>query len=100
MTCLWWSGSAMPTDKLAGLTSSFRLTSMRFGMNRAKEQFSVPRETPRASGKSATKDTLIRQWEILRRIPARGCGITISELAEMLKNECDISVTHRTVERD
>lgn len=69
-------------------------------MNRAKEQFSILRETARARGKSATKDTLIRQWEILRRIPAHGCGTTVRKLAELLKDECDISVTGRTVERD
>ena len=69
-------------------------------MNRVKEQFSVPRTAPRAGGKSATKDTLIRQWEILKRIPVRRPGITVSELASMLQDECDIAVTRRTVERD
>jgi predicted DNA-binding transcriptional regulator YafY len=90
----------MSTGKAAGLTSSSRFRSMRPGMNRAKDEFSVPRTAPRAGGKSAAKDTLIRQWEILRRMPAHGCGITVSELAERLRDECDISVTRRTVERD
>jgi predicted DNA-binding transcriptional regulator YafY len=69
-------------------------------MSSDKDQFSVPRAAPRTGGKSATKDTLIRQWEILKRIPARRPGITVSELASMLRDECDIAVTRRTVERD
>jgi predicted DNA-binding transcriptional regulator YafY len=69
-------------------------------MNWAKDEIRGPRAASRTGGKSATKDTLIRQWEILKRIPVRRPGITVSELASMVHDECDIAVTRRTVERD
>jgi predicted DNA-binding transcriptional regulator YafY len=44
--------------------------------------------------------TITRQWEILKLIPARGCGITASVLTARLRDERGINVTKRTVERD
>jgi len=44
--------------------------------------------------------TITRQWEILKLIPAHGCGITASVLTSRLRDERGINVTKRTVERD
>jgi predicted DNA-binding transcriptional regulator YafY len=44
--------------------------------------------------------TITRQWEILKLIPAHGCGITASSLTAKLRDERGINVTKRTVERD
>lgn len=47
-----------------------------------------------------SSSTIARQWEILKHIPSRGCGITVAELTEKLDEDCGIAVTRRTVERD
>lgn len=49
--------------------------------------------------KAGSQQTLARQWEILKLIPARGSGITASELASTLDG-LGFTVTKRTVERD
>ena len=90
----------MVCAKIARLTSSLRSATMRPVVSSDADQLSFPRAARRAGGKLATKDTLIRQWEILKRIPARRPGITVGQLADMLRDECDIAVTRRTVERD
>lgn len=43
--------------------------------------------------------TLARQWEILKRLPAKGPGVTARELAEWLADE-GFPTAKRTVERD
>lgn len=45
------------------------------------------------------KNTLARQWEMLKMLPARRPGLTARELAERL-TEAGFSVSKRTVERD
>lgn len=45
------------------------------------------------------RNTLARQWEMLKMLPSRRPGITARELAERLQQE-GFSVTKRTVERD
>ncbi len=44
--------------------------------------------------------TLVRQWEILRKLPARGPGITAGEILRYLRDHRGYLVTKRTVERD
>lgn len=51
------------------------------------------------SGKSESNDTLIRQWEMLKRIPDNGQRVTTSELASYLEG-LGYSVTVRTIQRD
>ena len=48
---------------------------------------------------ATTRQTLIRQWELLKRIPRGGVGKTSKELAEAL-NEAGFQVSKRQVERD
>jgi predicted DNA-binding transcriptional regulator YafY len=50
-------------------------------------------------GQSKGKDTLLRQWQLLRCIPAKAPGKTVSELLEALDKE-GFDVTRRTIERD
>lgn len=45
------------------------------------------------------KNTLARQWEMLKMLPSRRPGITARELSERLQQE-GFTVTKRTVERD
>lgn len=45
------------------------------------------------------RNTLARQWEMLKMLPSRGPGITARELAERLHGE-GFNVSKRTVERD
>ena len=45
------------------------------------------------------RNTLARQWEMLKMLPSRRPGITARELAERLAAE-GFAVTKRTVERD
>ena len=49
--------------------------------------------------KVAQHRALARQWEILKRLPARGPGITSRELVESL-DRAGFQITKRTVERD
>jgi predicted DNA-binding transcriptional regulator YafY len=49
------------------------------------------------SGK--TKNSIARQWEVLKRLPSRGPGKTSKELADELRDD-GFKVTKRTVERD
>lgn len=49
--------------------------------------------------KRVEKNTLSRQWEILRLLPSVGAGITASELVKRLHG-LDFDVSKRTVERD
>lgn len=49
--------------------------------------------------KSSNHLALARQWEMLKKLPARGPGITASELTSWLKDE-GFAVSKRTVERD
>lgn len=46
-----------------------------------------------------TRQTLARQWELLKLLPTRGPGKTAKELAEAL-NEAGFAVSKRQVERD
>lgn len=46
-----------------------------------------------------TRNTLARQWELLKLLPTRGAGRTAKELAELL-NEAGFEVSKRQVERD
>ena len=46
-----------------------------------------------------TRNTLARQWELLKLLPTRGPGKTAKELAEAL-NEAGFAVSKRQVERD
>ena len=46
-----------------------------------------------------TRNTLARQWELLKLLPTRGSGKTAKELAEAL-NEAGFAVSKRQVERD
>ena len=48
---------------------------------------------------ATTRRTVIRQWELLKRLPSRGAGKTARELAEAL-NEDGFQVSKRQVERD
>lgn len=48
---------------------------------------------------ATTRHTVIRQWELLKRLPSRGAGKTARELAETL-NEAGFRVSKRQVERD
>jgi len=50
-------------------------------------------------GHAKGKDTLLRQWQLLRLIPSKAPGKTVAVLLEALSNEGFI-VTRRTVERD
>lgn len=45
------------------------------------------------------RHTLARQWELLKRLPARGAGKTASDLAKEL-NDAGFEVSKRQVERD
>jgi predicted DNA-binding transcriptional regulator YafY len=49
--------------------------------------------------RSTTRHTVIRQWELLKRLPSRGAGKTARELAEAL-NEAGFWVSKRQIERD
>ncbi|WP_185960788.1 helix-turn-helix transcriptional regulator [Aliidiomarina halalkaliphila] len=46
-----------------------------------------------------TRQTITRQWELLKQLPSRGPGITCSELTQRLKDD-GFDVSKRTVERD
>jgi predicted DNA-binding transcriptional regulator YafY len=48
---------------------------------------------------TATRNTISRQWELLRSLPARPPGITAQELVTLL-DEAGFSVSKRTIERD
>ncbi len=50
--------------------------------------------------KSSNQLALARQWEMLKRLPSRGPGITASDLTAYLKEEKQFEVSKRTVERD
>lgn len=47
----------------------------------------------------ATRNTLLRQWELLKRLPSRGAGKSADELAKDL-NASGFRVSKRQVERD
>jgi len=49
--------------------------------------------------KSASTQTLVRQWEVLRLLPSRGVGTTVSEIKSKLDHQ-GIEVSKRTLERD
>lgn len=49
--------------------------------------------------KAASRQTITRQWELLKLLPSIGNGLTATELTNRL-NELQFSVTKRTVERD
>ncbi len=48
---------------------------------------------------NASRNTISRQWELLRSLPARAPGITALELVSLLKN-AGFTVSKRTIERD
>lgn len=48
---------------------------------------------------ASTHDTLARQWELLRKLPAQGSGKTASDLTDELNSD-GFKVDKRTVERD
>jgi predicted DNA-binding transcriptional regulator YafY len=48
---------------------------------------------------STTRNTIIRQWELLKLLPSRGAGKTAREIAESL-NALGFKVSKRQVERD
>lgn len=48
---------------------------------------------------TATRNTISRQWELLRSLPARPPGITAQELVDLL-DDAGFTVSKRTVERD
>lgn len=48
---------------------------------------------------ASTNETLIRQWELLRKLPTEGGGKTAAELVSELKDD-GFDVSKRTVERD
>lgn len=48
---------------------------------------------------NSTRNTLRRQWELLKALPSRGPGITIRELTDSLHN-LDLGVSRRQIERD
>ncbi|THG82324.1 WYL domain-containing protein [Pseudomonas sp. A-1] len=48
---------------------------------------------------TATRNTISRQWELLRSLPARPPGITAQELVDLLDN-AGFTVSKRTIERD
>lgn len=50
--------------------------------------------------KSSNQLALARQWEILKKLPARGPGITAGDLTDYLRDEIQFAVSKRTVERD
>lgn len=50
--------------------------------------------------KASLIPALVRQWEILKKIPTRRPGITAKEMADYLNEEKDYAVSKRTVERD
>lgn len=50
--------------------------------------------------KSSNQLALARQWEMLKKLPCRGPGITAGELASYLREEKQFEVSKRTVERD
>ena len=49
--------------------------------------------------KSAVRNTIARQWELLKSLPTRGSGITAAGLTERLR-DAGFKVTKRSVERD
>jgi predicted DNA-binding transcriptional regulator YafY len=49
--------------------------------------------------KSAVRNTIARQWELLKSLPTRGTGITAAGLTERLR-DAGFKVTKRSVERD
>lgn len=49
--------------------------------------------------KESTRNTLVRQWEMLKLIPSRGSGITAKELTDEL-SDIGFTVTKRQIERD
>lgn len=48
---------------------------------------------------NTTRNTVLRQWELLKLLPSRGPGKTATELARALQ-EADFGVSKRQVERD
>ena len=48
---------------------------------------------------SSTRNTLVRQWEMLKSIPSRGPGITAKDITQILVDE-GFQVSKRQVERD
>lgn len=50
--------------------------------------------------KSSNQLALARQWEMLKKLPSRGPGITATELTAYLREEKQFEVSKRTVERD
>lgn len=48
---------------------------------------------------NATRNTISRQWELLRSLPARSPGITAQELVDLL-DDAGFTVSKRTIERD
>jgi len=50
--------------------------------------------------KSSNQLALSRQWELLKKLPSRGPGITASDLTDYLRDEMGFAVSKRTVERD
>ena len=43
---------------------------------------------------------LARHWELLKKLPSRGPGMTASDLTKYLRDEMGFAVSKRTVERD
>jgi predicted DNA-binding transcriptional regulator YafY len=50
--------------------------------------------------KASVQFAIARQWEMLKRLPSRGPGITAAQLTTYLEEEKGFAVSKRTVERD
>jgi predicted DNA-binding transcriptional regulator YafY len=50
--------------------------------------------------KASVQFAIARQWEMLKKLPSRGPGITATHLTAYLKDEKGFTVSKRTVERD
>ncbi len=57
--------------------------------------------TSETSGnQQTTSSSLMRQWQLLQLLPQHGPGATVSQLLAALKDEFQVQVGRRTVERD
>jgi len=50
--------------------------------------------------KASVQFAIARQWEMLKKLPSRGPGITAAQLTAYLRGETGFTVSKRTVERD
>src|SRR5690606_18149762 len=49
---------------------------------------------------NSTRNTLSRQWELLKLLPSRGPGLTAAQITQLLNDEHGHDINKRTVERD